>query len=86
MDVRQVLPDARSVVSLSLNYFHPYDLPYQQPEQGVISRYASGEDYHEVLGKRVEELFAFIRGLEPAVAARLYGHERPRHRSRPEVS
>ena len=72
MDVRQVLANARSVVSLSLNYFHPYDLPYQQPERGVISRYASGEDYHEVLGKRVEELFAFIRGMEPAVEGKVY--------------
>ncbi len=72
MDVRQVLPNARSVVSLSLNYFHPYDLPYGQPELGAISRYASGEDYHEVLGKRVEELFAFIRGLEPAVEGKVY--------------
>ncbi len=53
IDPRKVLPSARSMVSLSLNYFHDYELPYQQPEQGTISRYASGEDYHDVLGKRL---------------------------------
>ena len=35
IDPRKVLANARSVVSLSLNYFHDYDLPYERPERGT---------------------------------------------------
>lgn len=72
IDPRKVLANARSVVSLSLNYFHDYDLPYERPERGTISRYASGENYHAVLGKRLEELLDYVRGFEPEVEAKIY--------------
>ena len=72
IDPRKVLANARSVVSLSLNYFHDYDLPYERPERGTISRYASGENYHAVLGERLEELLDYVRGFEPEVEAKIY--------------
>jgi epoxyqueuosine reductase len=61
-DPDQILPDARSVVCVGLNYY-PGALP-AHPEQdsthGLISRYAWGVDYHDLMTPRLQELAAFI--------------------------
>jgi epoxyqueuosine reductase len=72
MNPARVLTSARSIISLSLNYFHPHDLAYDQPQVGVISRYASGDDYHHVLEKRLEKLLDYIAQLAPEVEAKIY--------------
>ncbi|MFN0070754.1 MAG: tRNA epoxyqueuosine(34) reductase QueG, partial [Chloroflexota bacterium] len=61
-----LLPGARSIVSLGVSYFT------EQPETddgrgplGRISRYAQGQDYHTVLKARVDTLAAWIRELDP---------------------
>lgn len=65
-DVRQVIPGARSVVVTGTlyNVDRPYasDLP-----AGVarISRYAWGDDYHDVLKRRLDALLAWIRASLP---------------------
>ncbi|MDA2925405.1 tRNA epoxyqueuosine(34) reductase QueG [Acidobacteria bacterium AH-259-L09] len=72
VDPTKVLPKARSIVSLALNYFHPYDLPYDLPDRGVVSRYAAGENYHEVLETRLECLLDYVRQLEPEAEGKIY--------------
>ncbi|MDA2928545.1 tRNA epoxyqueuosine(34) reductase QueG [Acidobacteria bacterium AH-259-O06] len=72
VDPTKVLPNARSIVSLALNYFHPYDLPYDLPDRGVVSRYAAGENYHEVLETRLECLLDYVRQLEPEAEGKIY--------------
>lgn len=72
LDPQKVLPGARSVVSLALNYFHPYPLPYSDRSRGVISRYASGEDYHAVLEEKLQQVAGFVRELEPEAKSRIY--------------
>ena len=72
VDPKKVLPNVRSIISLSLNYFHDYELPYEQSQRGVISRYASGEDYHEVLGKKLGKLLDYICELEPEAEGKIY--------------
>src|SRR5499426_3851096 len=47
-DPRSLLPSAKSVVSVALNYFRP-EKHADAPEAGKISRYAWGDDYHDVL-------------------------------------
>src|SRR5690348_6460968 len=52
-DVRNILPDAKSILSLATNYFwdhSPEDTPLK------ISRYAWGDDYHDVIGSMLEKL------------------------------
>lgn len=49
LDPRRVLPGARSVIAVSLVY-GPEPLDDLDPR---ISRYAMGEDYHDVLGDRL---------------------------------
>jgi epoxyqueuosine reductase len=54
--------DARTVVSLALNYAPPDDplAVLQQREKGAISVYAQGRDYHEVIKTKLKLLGRFI--------------------------
>ena len=62
-DVRNVVPAARSVVALGVIYNtdRPYSTEVDDPDAALISRYAWGEDYHDVLGRRADALLAEIR-------------------------
>ncbi len=72
LDPKLVLAGARSVVSLALNYYHPYPLPYQRPDCGVVSRYASGDDYHEILKERLDRLLERVQGEAPGTRGKTY--------------
>jgi epoxyqueuosine reductase len=63
-DPRELLPGARSVVAVALNYFTPHEHA-EDPRAGKISRYAWGDDYHDVLGEKLTALLDFVRGLVP---------------------
>ena len=62
-DVRRLLTEAKSVISLAMNYYtlDPPETLTQDPGRGQISRYAWGEDYHEVIRERLLELVTFIK-------------------------
>ena len=62
-DVRQLLAEAKSVISLAMNYytFDPPKALAENPGRGQISRYAWGDDYHELIRKRLLELVEFIK-------------------------
>jgi epoxyqueuosine reductase len=59
-DPRRLFPAARSVVVVAKNYYtaarHTED-----PATGKVSRYAWGDDYHEVIGSRLRSLLAWIK-------------------------
>ena len=57
-DVRAIMPSARSVVMLGTLYNtdRPYSTEVADPGEALISRYAWGDDYHDVLGARTEAL------------------------------
>jgi epoxyqueuosine reductase len=78
-DPRQVLEGARSLIVVALNYNSP-PRPNAPPENanpetphGWISRYAWGDDYHEVIRQKLQALIAEMRAqfTEP-FAARAY--------------
>ncbi|HEY3249530.1 MAG TPA: tRNA epoxyqueuosine(34) reductase QueG [Ignavibacteria bacterium] len=52
-DIRNIVPDAKSVISLAYNYYTPFEHDELKPK---ISRYAWGKDYHKVLKKKLKEL------------------------------
>ena len=57
-DPRNLLPTAKSIVSLALSYYYPDPedpIPAPDTPQGRIARYAWGEDYHRVFARRIEE-------------------------------
>jgi len=63
-DPRALVPWAVSVVSVAMNYFTPNPRPGPTKEtRGWISRYAWGDDYHDLMGQRLEALFETIRAM-----------------------
>lgn len=70
-DPNLLLPSAKSIIAVALNYYTPYkhsnDLSI-----GKISRYAWGDDYHDVLGKRLELLLNWIKEQEPRAEGKSY--------------
>lgn len=62
-DPRRLLAEAKSVISLAMNYYtlDPPEFLAADPGRGQISRYAWGDDYHEVIRERLRQLVEFIR-------------------------
>jgi epoxyqueuosine reductase len=58
IDPTKLLPGAKSVITLLLNYF-----PAQQQNKNApkISKYAYGKDYHEVIREKLNELIKQIK-------------------------
>ena len=64
-DVRRVLPAARTVIVTATNYNtdRPYSTEIADPGRAHIARYAWGDDYHSVVGGRMDALLAWMRDL-----------------------
>lgn len=70
-DPRAVVPGARSVIAVAMNYYTP--APHtSQPGVGKISRYAWGDDYHDILTDRLKQLWEWMRQEFPDVEGRYY--------------
>jgi epoxyqueuosine reductase len=63
-DPQKVLPGARSLVVLALNYFQGEQVQWPDAATtGKIARYAWGDDYHEVMRAKLDEIDRFLRGF-----------------------
>lgn len=63
-DPRVLVPWAQSIISVGMNYLTPYARPQSaMGAEGWISRYAWGDDYHELIKARLEQLLDRIRAL-----------------------
>ncbi len=64
-DPRALLPGARSVVALGVFYLTdaPRDLSAPGEPHGRLASYAWGDDYHEVIRRKLDALAAFVREL-----------------------
>lgn len=62
-DVRRVLPAARSVIVTGTlyNVDRPYSVERNEAGEAIVSRYAWGDDYHDVLSRRLDQLVAWMR-------------------------
>jgi epoxyqueuosine reductase len=72
-DLRVAFPWARSVICVGLQYDTPH--PYSTeapPERGWISRYAWGDDYHDVMQAMLERVVDRLRSEVPSFEARIY--------------
>jgi epoxyqueuosine reductase len=69
-DPRLLLPSAKSVVCVALNYFRP-EKHVDASDTAKISRYAWGDDYHDVLRDKLKLLLAWIQEREPAVEGKI---------------
>ena len=73
-DVRAILPSAKSVIVLGTLYNtpHPYSTAQRDPSVAAIARYAWGDDYHQVIQGRMDDLIERIRGVIPKFECRAY--------------
>ena len=63
-DPREVLPGAKSVIVLALNYFQGSEQPKPKSgKQGIIARYAWGDDYHDLVTPRLKDLNAYLEDI-----------------------
>ena len=62
-DVRRVLPSAQAVIVTGTIYNAavPYSTEESNPARAHIACYAWGDDYHEVIGRRLEALLVWMR-------------------------
>lgn len=62
-DVRRVVPSAKTVIVTATVYNtdRPYSTQSSDPSRAHVARYAWGEDYHTVLGARMEALLSWMR-------------------------
>lgn len=75
LDVRHVLPSARSVISLGTAYDtdRPYSTENTDRNRAALARYAWGDDYHTVIQQRLDALLDWMRGeAGDAFEARAY--------------
>jgi epoxyqueuosine reductase len=66
-DVRHILPSTQSVIALATNYNtpRPYSTALDDPGVARIARYAWGDDYHEVIQRRLNALWLWMRKTHP---------------------
>ena len=69
-DPRKLLPAARSVVVVAKNYYTPARHS-DDPATGKVSRYAWGDDYHDVVGAKLRALLAWIQEEIPGVEGKV---------------
>ncbi|MHC4849277.1 MAG: tRNA epoxyqueuosine(34) reductase QueG [Planctomycetota bacterium] len=67
-DVRELLDGCRSVIALAVNYH----VDHQHGDGPRVSRYAWGEDYHRILGRKLEQLRERLERLLPDDSFRSY--------------
>jgi len=65
-----LLPNAASVISLAVNYYHPEDSKPVGEGWAKIAKYAYGEDYHQVLQKKLDRLLGFIETVAPGTRSK----------------
>lgn len=59
-----ILPDAKSIISLGLIYNTPFTHSGKN-DQGKISRYAWGKDYHLIIWDMLDELETELKEIDP---------------------
>ncbi len=65
-----IFPDAKSLVVVALNYYTPHEHE-DSHEKGKVSRYAWGDDYHDILKEKLRELLAFIKTLDESAEGKI---------------
>jgi len=66
-DPQTILPGARSIIVLAINYFQGETSQNASPARtdvatGKVARYARGDDYHDVIAAKLDKIDNFLRG------------------------
>jgi epoxyqueuosine reductase len=66
------LPEAKSVIALAMGYNPGVPVESRPANEGKISRYAWGADYHRIIGKRLDALVRYLEALAPESESRTF--------------
>lgn len=75
VDPTQLVPGAKSVISLLYNYYTPKK--QEDPDAPKISTYAYGKDYHHVIKRKLKDLLGFIQENIGEVQGRVFVDSAP---------
>ena len=75
LDPSKLVDDAKSVISVLVNYYPEEDL--FEGKELKISKYAYGQDYHQVIRKKLNELIDFITEEFGEINARCFTDSAP---------
>jgi len=75
LNPESLFPGAKSIVVTGLNYFS--EIRQTQPGVPVLSRYAYGINYHDVITGKLEKLLAFIKATETGTEGRPFVDSAP---------
>ena len=74
LDPRQLVPGAKSVISLLYNYYTAIE---QNPSAPKLSKYAYGRDYHFVVKEKLKELMNYIKETIGEINGRVFVDSAP---------
>ena len=74
LDPRLLVEGSKSVISLAYNYYQALE---QHPDSYKIALYAQGEDYHDVVKRKVQELLQYIQDEIGEVSGRAFTDSAP---------
>lgn len=77
LNPQELLPNARSLIVVGMNYYADTEegpgTPPVRPNHAIFARYARGDDYHDVMTKRLYQLLEHIKKhFAPNVSGRVY--------------
>lgn len=75
-DIRLVMPEVRSIICVTLNYYTPHQHSHH-PQHAKISRYGWGRDYHKILHKKLKTLATWLQNLHPEIHTLYYADTGP---------
>jgi epoxyqueuosine reductase len=75
LDPSKLVDDAKSVISVLVNYYPENDL--FENKSFKISKYAYGSDYHQVIRKKLDELIEYITEHTGEINARCFTDSAP---------
>lgn len=64
------MPEVRSIICVAMNYYTSHKIE-EIEGHGKVSRYAWGDDYHQVTGDRLRLLLDWIRAREPGCVGKI---------------
>lgn len=69
-DPKLIFPEAKSLIAVALNYYTPHQHE-DDPNKGKVSRYAWGDDYHNIMQEKLRELLGWIKSEIPEAEGKI---------------
>lgn len=70
-DIKETWQDAKSIISLALNYYTPIQHS-DDADTAKISRYGWGRDYHRIITKKLKTLCQWLTAKDDQIKVRYY--------------